>query len=316
MSRPFTQQELNKAAEGDLKTLSELDSRGFIIGPEETPEKYTERLKVFEKNLKEMDTELKEKNCLTVEDLSFPASEKIPQESFNPATKITENLYDFKITWVPGFFVTPSFGMLFGGCAYSFAPEFFSLFIIRNSFKKKKKWLFYERDELMSHELCHVARFAMGSHKYEEQFAYQTSTSSFRKNFGCMMRSAWETYIIMILLLGMLVTQVSLIMFKGEWLASRTIIQNPVHWFYAALFLFVGYLVLRQKKQNKDFAGTLDLLSTFTKNPKALAFRLTDEKLDEISKLNSIDESIFKQLILKRSKEHRFNILKNRFFDK
>ena len=96
MSRPFTQQELNKAAEGDLKTLSELDSRGFIIGPEETPEKYTERLKVFEKNLKEMDTELKEKNCLTVEDLSFPASEKIPQESFNPATKITENLYDFK----------------------------------------------------------------------------------------------------------------------------------------------------------------------------------------------------------------------------
>lgn len=316
MSRPFTQQELNKAAEGDLKTLSELDSRGFIIGPEETPEKYTERLKVFEKNLKEMDTELKEKNCLTVEDLSFPASEKIPQESFNPATKITENLYDFKITWVPGFFVTPSFGMLFGGCAYSFAPEFFSLFIIRNSFKKKKKWLFYERDELMSHELCHVARFAMGSHKYEEQFAYQTSTSSFRKNFGCMMRSAWETYIIMILLLGMLVTQVSLIMFKGEWLASRTIIQNPVHWFYAALFLFVGYLVLRQKKQNKDFAGTLDLLSTFTKNPKALAFRLTDEELDEISKLSSIDESTFKQLILKRSKEHRFNILKNRFFDK
>lgn len=168
----------------------------------------------------------------------------------------------------------------------------------------------------MSHELCHVARFAMGSHKYEEQFAYQTSTSSFRKNFGCMMRSAWETYIIMILLLGMLVTQVSLIMFKGEWLASRTIIQNPVHWFYASLFLFVGYLVLRQKKQNKDFAGTLDLLSTLTKNPKALAFRLTDEELDEISKLNSIDESSFKELILKRSKEHRFNILKNRFFDK
>lgn len=316
MSRPFTQQELNKAAEGDLKTLSELDSRGFIIGPEETPETYTERLKVFEKNLTEMDVELKEKSCLTVEDLSFPASEKIPQESFNPATKITQSLYDFKITWVPGFFVTPSFGMLFGGCAYSFAPEFFSLFIIRNSFKKKKKWLFYERDELMSHELCHVARFAMGSHKYEEQFAYQTSTSSFRKNFGCMMRSAWETYIIMILLLGMLVTQVSLIMFKGEWLASRTIIQNPVNWFYAALFLFVGYLVLRQKKQNKDFAGTLDLLSTLTNNPKALAFRLTDEELDEISKLNSIDESSFKELILKRSKEHRFNILKNRFFDK
>ena len=316
MSKPFSQQELTKAGEGDLKTLSELDQRGFVIGPEESPEKYSERLKVFEKNLKEMDTELKEKKVLTVEDLSFPAEEKIPQESFNPAGKITEELYDFKINWVPGFFVTPAFGMLFGGCAYSFAPEFFSLFIIRNSFKKKKKWLFYERDELMSHELCHVARFAMGSHKYEEQFAYQTSTSSFRKNFGCMMRSAWETYVIMILLFGMLATQISLITFKGDWLTTRTIVENPVHWFYAALFGFVGFLVLRQKKQNKEFARTLDLLSAITSKPKALAFRLTDTELDELSTLSSISEDSFKELILKTSKEHRFQILKSRFLDK
>ena len=316
MSKPFSQQELTKAAEGDLKTLSELDNRGFIIGPEESPQDFSERLKVFEKNLKEMDTELKEKKALTVEDLSFPAEEKIPLESFNPAGKITEELYDFKITWVPGFFVTPSFGMLFGGCAYSFAPEFFSLFIIKNSFKKKKKWLFYERDELMSHELCHVARFAIGSHKYDEQFAYQTSTSGFRKNFGCMMRSAWETYIIMILLFGMLATQISLITFKGEWLASRSIIENPVNWFYAALFGFVSFLVLRQKRQNKDFAGTLELLSKLTTKPRALAFRLTDKELDELSNYKDISEDSLKTLILKSSKEHRFNILKKRFLSK
>ena len=316
MSKPFSQQELSKAGEGDLKTLSELDKRGFIIGPDESPEKYTERLKVFEKNLLEMDQELKEKKSLTVEDLSFPAEEKIPAESFNPAGKITEELYDFKINWVPGFFVTPSFGMLFGGCAYSFAPEFFSLFIIRNSFKKKKKWLFYERDELMSHELCHVARFAMGSHKYEEQFAYQTSITSFRRNFGCMMRSAWETYIIMILLFGMLATQISLITFKGEWLASRSFIENPVHWFYAALFGFVAFLVMRQKKQNKDFHRTLDMLSKITSKPRALAFRLTDEEMDELSTYSEINEESLKILILKTSKEHRFEIIKNRFLDK
>lgn len=316
MSKPFSQQELTKAGEGDLKTLSDLDKRGFIIGPKETPKGFSERLKVFEKNLNEMDTELKEKKALTVEDLSFPAEEKIPIESFNPAGKITENLYDFKINWVPGFFVTPAFGMLFGGCAYSFAPEFFSLFIIRNSFKKKKKWLFYERDELMSHELCHVARFAMGSHKYEEQFAYQTSTSSFRKNFGCMMRSAWETYIIMILLFGMLATQISLITFKGEWLASRSIIENPVHWFYTALFGFVAFLVLRQKRQNKDFARTLNLLSSITSKPRALAFRLTDPELDELSSFTSISESSLQELILKTSQEQRFHILKARFLDK
>ncbi|MCM8531566.1 MAG: hypothetical protein NE330_10435, partial [Lentisphaeraceae bacterium] len=127
---------------------------------------------------------------------------------------------------------------------------------------------------------------------------------------------AWETYIIMILLFGMLATQISLITFKGEWLASRSIIENPVNWFYAALFGFVSFLVLRQKRQNKDFAGTLELLSKLTTKPRALAFRLTDKELDELSNYKDISEDSLKTLILKSSKEHRFNILKKRFLSK
>ena len=312
---PFTAKELEKIESGDLKTIADFDQRGFVPGPKETPKEFADRLRVFEKNLKEMEEELKEKNELTVENLKFPKEEKIPQTSFNPAGHITEELYDFKINWVPGFYVTPSFGMLFGGCAYSFEPDFFSLFIIRNSFKKKKKWLFYERDELMSHELCHVARFAMGSHKYEEQFAYQTSTSNFRKNFGCMMRSAWETYIVMILLLGMLVTQVSLITFKGEWLAQQSILSNPVHWFYAALGTFIGFLALRQKRQNKGFAHSLNLLSGLTDKPKALAFRLTDEEMDKLASKNSLSADDFTKLINETgSPDFRLEMLKKRFF--
>ena len=315
MSEPFTEQELKKIESGDLKTIAQFDQRGFVPGPVESPKEFADRLRTFEKNLKEMEQELKDKNVLTIEDLKFPAEEKIPQTSFNPAGKITEDLYDFRINWVPGFYVTPAFGMLFGGCAYSFAPEFFSLFIIRNSFKKKKKWLFYERDELMSHELCHVARFAMGSHKYEEQFAYQTSTSKFRKNFGCMMRSAWETYVLMILLFSMLVTQISLITLKGQWMATRTFLTNPVHWFYAAIFGFVAFLVLRQKRQNKDFAHSLSLLSNITDKPKALAFRMTDPELDKLATYKSLSKDDFANIIKEsNSPDYRFEMLQKRFF--
>jgi hypothetical protein len=317
MAEPFTKQELEKIEAGDLKIIADFDTRGFIAGPKESLTEFTDRLRVFEKNLNEMEAELKEKKSLTIEKMCFPAEEKIPESSFNPATKITSDLYDFKITWVPGFYVTPSFGMLFGGCAFSFEPDFFSLFIIRNSFKKKKKWLIYERDELMSHELCHVARFAMGSHKYEEQFAYQTSNSSFRKNFGCMMRSAWETYLLMALLVSMLATQITLITLKGEWLLKQSLLTNPVNWFYASIFSLVSFLVIRQKRQNKGFAHSLDLLSNITENPRALAFRMTDSELDKLSSYNALTEDDFCKLIKEtNSADYRIEMLRKRFFKK
>jgi hypothetical protein len=306
--------EFKKAAEGDLKTLCDLDQRGLIIGQDETSETYVARLKVFQSNLHKMETELKDNNIFEVEDLKFPREEKIAPEKFNSAGKITQDLYDFKIDWVPGFYITPDFGMLFGGCAYSFDPDFFSLFIIRNSFKKKEKWLFYERDELMSHELCHVARFALKAHTYEEMFAYQTSTSGFRKKFGCMMRAAWETYIFMALLLGMLVTQISLITFQNEWLSKQSIISNPVHWFYAALFSLVSFLVFRQKGQNKRVANTLERFKNITGKPRALAFRLSDSEMDEFTSLKEITKENFIKVLEKNgSSQVRTEVITKRF---
>jgi hypothetical protein len=315
MSAAFSEVELKKASQGELRTLAELDRRGFIFGATESLAEFCERLKILQKNLNDLDRQLKEKSCFSVDDLSFPAEERIPPESFNPAGGITEKLYDFRISWVPGFFVTPKFGLLFGGCAYSFFPDFFSLFVIRNSFKKKKKWLVYERDELMSHELCHVARFALLSEKYEEQFAYQTSEGNFRRNYGCMMRSAAETYIIMAILIGMLVTQFSLFFFKREWMATRTFLTNPVTAFYLLLALVVGYLLVRQKKQNKDFSRILDLLGDVSEKPRALAFRLSDSEMDQIAKLSELNSNSLRKLLKEDgASSTRLEVLQKRFF--
>lgn len=308
--------ELKKAAEGDLKTLTDFDKRGLIIGSEETPETYVERLKIFQKNLTQLEADLKDKEEFVVEDIKFPSKEKIPSNIFTPAGKITSELYDFKIDWVPGFYITPEFGMLFGGCAYSFDPDFFSLFIIRNSFKKKDKWLIYSRDELMSHELCHVARFALKAHTYEEMFAYQTSTSGFRRKFGSMMRAAWETYVLMTILFTMLASQIYLISFKAEWMAEQTILTNPINWFYGVLFLFVSFLVMRQKTQNKNVSATLTRLKAITNKPRALAFRLSDNELDELLSLKVITKDSFLE-VLKNNKcsDIRLKILSERFLN-
>ncbi|MCM8532306.1 MAG: hypothetical protein NE330_14180 [Lentisphaeraceae bacterium] len=314
MSDFCKEHELKKAAEDDLATLVDFDKRGLLIGSTENSKEYVNRLKVFQKNLSEMETGLKKDKKFTVEDLTFPASEKIPEKTFNTPAKITSDLYDFKIDWVPGFYITPDFGMLFGGCAYSFDPDFFSLFIIRNSFKKKNKWLFYERDELMSHELCHVARFALKSNTYEEMFAYQTSTSGFRRKFGSMMRAAWETYLFMAILLGMLVTQVSLIIFYSKWLASRSIIENPVHWFYAALFSLVSFLALRQSRQNKLYKKTLKNFEAITNKPRALAFRLNDKEMDSFVKMKDISKDSFIETLKSHNcSDIRLKIITERF---
>jgi hypothetical protein len=314
MSSFCSELELQKAANGDIKTLSDLDQRGLLIGAFETPNQYVERLKVFQKNLNNMENDLKEKKSFTVEDLTFPEQERIPQTSFNQAGKITSDLYDFKIDWVPGFFITPDFGMLFGGCAYSFDPDFFSLFIIRNSFKKKKKWLVYERDELMSHELCHVARFAMKAHTYEELFAYQTSTSAFRRGYGSMMRAAWETYILMGLLLIMLVTQVYLVIFHGEWMAERSILNNPINGFYLLIGLFTSFLVSRQKIQNINLKALFKNFEKITDKPRALAFRLSDNELDILVKQKELTKEKFQQILRDmKSTDIRIELISKRF---
>ena len=59
-----------------------------------------------------------------------------------------------------------------------------SWFQLKPVFAKQEKWLIYSRQELISHEMCHIARFHLHSHRYEETLAYKTSTSRLRKAIG------------------------------------------------------------------------------------------------------------------------------------
>jgi hypothetical protein len=184
---------LQRGENGDLDALAALDRQGLLLGAEESLEEYAERLRSLQANIGRMDADLADTGSFTVEDLTVEADQRIPGELFAEPQDTTRQLYDFGIDWVPGFFITPQ-GVLFGGCAYYFYPDFFALFIIRRAFAERDRWLIYRRSELLAHELCHIARIGLGSTEYEEVFAYRTANSGFRRFFGGIFRTQWDSF--------------------------------------------------------------------------------------------------------------------------
>ena len=71
------ERELKKAAEGDLKTLTDFDKRGLIIGAMRLLLNMWSALKSFKKIL-DMQASLDKDKEFTVEDIKFPDKEKIP----------------------------------------------------------------------------------------------------------------------------------------------------------------------------------------------------------------------------------------------
>ncbi len=269
---------LDAAAQGDLGALVELDRHGFLLGGSETAVELAERLRGFRERLLDMERELAGQGRWRIEDVTLAAADRIPQALFKPLEEVTRRHYGFAIDWVPGFYVDPSYGWLFGGCAYYFHPDFFALFIIRKSFASKERWLIYDRSELLAHELCHVARTALHSEVFEEEFAYRTSSSGFRRQIGGIFQSPRDSYLLLgstfLLLFAQLVQSLFL----------------PALWiwpFWAIVLAVVAGLVGKGRKLRGTMAKALRNLEGVVAGQQAAAllFRCTDEEILTIAGL-------------------------------
>ena len=77
---------------------------------------------------------------------------------------------DFAIDYVPGFYLFEKVGLLWGGCSIYDDETEMKVFLLRPAFKNKKRFLIYDRTELIAHELCHCARQVLHDHAIEEFF--------------------------------------------------------------------------------------------------------------------------------------------------
>ncbi|HAR67401.1 MAG TPA: hypothetical protein DCR55_14475 [Lentisphaeria bacterium] len=225
---------LAKAAAGDLDACVHLDALGLLIGPDESGPDYAERLRKLRGNIEELRTKLEE-GPVEFYEFSLTRAERIREKAYQDAVSATWGLYDFAIHWVPGFYTNQGMGLLFAGCALYSYEDFFAVFVIRKGFQKKDRWLIYSRNELMAHELCHIARIGFHSRAFEEMFAYRTASSGFRKFIGGMLRSPLDSYLLAGGALSLLAVEY----------ANIFLLTGPLQWLYAIPVGLFGYVLSR-----------------------------------------------------------------------
>ncbi|MBT3374213.1 MAG: hypothetical protein HN742_09595 [Lentisphaerae bacterium] len=301
----FTEELMGRAEGGDIQTLVELDARGFLIGADESLDQYVTRLRCLQGNIEEMDGELTQTGRFEVEGVELSDDDRIPEALFERVKGKTEELFRFTIDWVPGFFINPSQGWLFGGCAFYFYPDFFALFIIRRSFANRERWLIYSRDELLAHELCHVARIAMESDVFEETFAYRTATSPFRRAVGSVFRSPMDSYLLLGSTLVLLIAQlVRVLLFHSM----------PIWPFWGLVLLVVASFAGRQQHGQRVCSAALRRLSSVNEEDAlAVLFRCSDEEVLWLSRCQE-DASFLTWMAGKAESSVRWQVIRARFF--
>ncbi len=111
------------------------------------------------------------------------ASDAIPPQDMREAMELTDGLYGFRAGSIPGFYADLR-GFFFGGCMTTDESRREAFFIIRRAFAANGRWLFYNRRELLAHELCHSMRQPLNDPGLEEYFAYRTSPGRLRRYLG------------------------------------------------------------------------------------------------------------------------------------
>jgi hypothetical protein len=267
-----------------LDLLAELDEAGLFAESGETFEIYHERLKRIRDKFKEISEELEtEAGFAPFDDLKFSKDDLISDEIMAEAAEITHALYAFKIDWVPGFFLSTNLGMLWGGCAISVPEEDFSLFLIRKSFRSVKKWFIYRRDELLSHELCHIARTPLHDYRFEEYFAYQTSFSRLRRYMGNCFIYRYDAIGFIMPVMLLLFVQIMI---------TVGFVQLPIWPFWITAGLYPLWLFIRNQLSRNLIHRARRKLAWICSAPAAVLFRCSASEIIEFAAAPDDDATI------------------------
>ena len=257
------------------ETLLALDRRGLLAGAGESVEEYLARVGKLQSNIGAMEEALSNDGHYEIDGIEVFSADRIDPSFFDSANAQCLDLFGFAADWVPAFFINPSFSFLFGGCSFSFLPDFFAMFIIRRTFKDSERWLFYGRNELMAHEMCHVARTPLMSNTYEETFAYSTSQSSFRKYIGGIFLNQLDSF----LLLG------STFLLLLAQICNTFLLPLPMWIFWLLPPIVLAWLMLRYwTLRNRMSKAQATLATMYGDNAMKVLFRCSDDEIDALAK--------------------------------
>lgn len=281
---------------------SKWNQMGFIPGPEEKEEDFLKRMQ-FCLNLED---ELSQK---IGKELPFEQEDKASLEVLQESSVQTLRHYGIDPTWVPLFFSNTQLKWWQAGCAWIFqlnndSPT--AAFLqLRASFREKTHYLgIYERSEVITHEMSHIGRMEFKEPQFEEIFAYQSSSSSWRRWLGGLIESPKECSFFILILGVIILTDFALFsVHRPElYILAMWLKLIPV-----AMLLFAsGRLWWRQRQLN----FCLDHLQQFFGNPltaRHLAYRLTDQEIKLFAR--SSPEQIKKYIEKEKNESFRWNFL-------
>lgn len=276
---------LARVEAGDIETLLRFDDHGIILGPDESTADLTARIRALHGHLQAFRHQLGKQKAVQFLDIALHGRDKIPADVFLAAGDQTRVLYDFAIDWVPGFYTNYRMGLLFAGCAFFSVEDFFAVFIIRKAFQKRARWWIYGRDELLAHELCHIAHCAHYSPEYEELFAYQTSPSLFRRVIGGLLRTTTDTYLMLGATLLLLVAQIVNVFLGPPDYWPRVVM--PV--VAGLLVAVIGLISARYRRVWRIFSGARRNLAGLAGDHAAMGvlFRCSAEEIGVIARLRA-----------------------------
>ncbi|MEC8306471.1 MAG: hypothetical protein VXZ72_01240 [Chlamydiota bacterium] len=129
------------------------------------------------------------------------------------------------------------------------------------------------REEILHHEMVHALRAAFPPSSFEELLAHSLSKSSWRKKWGGLIHSTWES---LLLLSGSLIAGVLSFLSPK---ASVTV--------YSLSFCYLTYLMLRNRRRHRLLDQAMqNITACFGEAAHSVAIRLTDEEILIMSRMN------------------------------
>jgi hypothetical protein len=269
----------------------EWNIQGLIPGPDENETAFIERA-TFCQNL--------EQNLVQKvgADLPFETGDHASQDLLKEALPLTKELYGISPQWTPLFFSNHQLAPWHGGCAWIFQLDeqtpTAAFLQLRARFRTRATYLgIYHRAELMAHELAHVGRMLYQEPKFEEIFAYQSSSSTWRRWLGPIVQSSKES-LFFILFLGVV------ILTDFAFLSLHSHPAFIISWWIKSIpLIFIALALGRLIYRHWLFKNCLRNLENLYQGPqtaKHLLYRLRDCEIKEFAQAtpSKIRESLRK----------------------
>ncbi len=232
-----------------------LNAEGFIPGPNEAEEAYLERIRATRE--------------------FFEQQEGVfPSHYWQWPAEQLRSLFDFSPRWCAASYSTKGLAPWQAAATWIDVKR---IYLIQLRPSRWVSWM-VDRNEILAHEAAHAARSAFDESKFEEFFAYLTSSSKWRRVIGPLFRKPIETTFLVGLFAAGTLTQM-LEIFTELVLFSQI-------WLFAAFALCSGWS-LRLMRARMQMERAAKRILPFLRDPvkvRSVLFRMTDEEIERLAK--------------------------------